>query len=348
MRVMVAAAVCIVLAGVGWLYLSMHSQHTPPVTAAATPVLGNKTLCSAYGGLPGGWGQKTHAGMVYISGGTFELGSMRGYAGERPLKPTRIDSFWIDRTAVTNAQFAKFVAATGYVTVAERGGGAAVFIQPKSRADLSAPGGWWHLVRGANWRHPSGPGSSIQGQAHKPVVDVTLADAKAYAHWLGRTLPSEAQWEYAAKAGRDNQTADAALTHGNDQPAANYWQGLFPFHNKATDGFPGRAPVGCFKANPWGLFDMVGNVWEWTRDAWHPGHDGPPQVHGYAPANGAGLTRGTLGADNRNQPTRYVIKGGSFLCSDNYCARARASSRQPEEADLGAVHIGFRTVAAAD
>lgn len=321
----------------GWiLAVAVGLSFTACSRAPGVATLGDRAHCTAYGGIPTGWPEAAHAGMVRIAGGAFRLGSERGYAEERPLIETRIEPFWIDRTEVTNAQFAAFVQATGYVTEAERtasraDGGAAVFQPARER---TAPGSWWTLVRGADWRHPGGSDTGIDGRGHEPVVDVTYADALAYARWLGRTLPDEAQWEFAAKAGRDDATADRALRDASGKPQANFWQGVFPVVDRGEDGFNGRAPVGCFKANPNGLHDMVGNVWEWTRDSWQPGHTAhaltPPEA--VLPARQGGAQR--------------VIKGGSYLCSADYCVRARASSRQGQDEDLPAVHIGFRTVSA--
>lgn len=308
-------------------------RHAAP--APGLPPLGTRADCAAYGGLPPGWGRDAHAGMLRIAGGVFSFGSERGFAEERPVQERRIGDFWIDRTEVTNAQFASFVAATGYVTQAERRPGAAVFRMPQGDAPV-APGSWWRLVAGADWRHPEGPGSSIAGRGHEPVVDVTYADAQAYAHWLGRELPDEAQWEFAAKAGRGDQQADAALRDAQGRPLANFWQGLFPLLDRAEDGYAGRAPVGCFRAGPNGLHDMVGNVWEWTGDVYRDRHDAAPTL-----AEREAAMPLHVGAERR------VIKGGSYLCSADYCARARASSRQGEEEDLPAAHLGFRTIARA-
>jgi len=296
--------------------------------------LGTLANCQAYKGLPIGWGKAKHAGMIKIAGGEFQLGSERGYADERPLQAMKIDSFWIDRTEVSNAQFAAFVAATGYVTEAEKTGGSAVFRAPEPTEGKVVEGSWWHLVKDANWRHPEGAGSDIIGREHEPVVDVTYADALAYAHWLGRELPTEAQWEFAAKGGRNNEQSDHSLRDAKGHPLANFWQGLFPISNSDEDGFPGRAPVGCFAANPYGLHDMVGNVWEWTTDTYSERRGAPVNLDDQLTAIPA---RGTA--------PRQVIKGGSYLCSADYCVRARASSRQPEEADLPASHLGFRTIA---
>lgn len=302
----------------------------PPTALPDATRLGDRAACSAYAGLPTGWPQTAHAGMRRIAAGDFAPGSTRGYADERPAPPGRVQAFWIDRTEVTNAQFAAFVAATGHVTDAERGGGAAVFGLHAGPTAGAAVNRWWRLDAGADWRHPEGPGSSIEGRAHEPVVAVTYADAAAYARWLGHRLPTEAEWEWAAKAGLDNAESDAALRAADGHARANFWQGLFPVDDRGDDGYAGRAPVGCYEANAWGLHDMVGNVWEWTSDAYR---DRAQAID--------------LGADPAPLPATAprVIKGGSFLCADNYCVRARASSRQPQDIDLGADHIGFRTVA---
>ncbi|NKF20833.1 formylglycine-generating enzyme family protein [Solimonas marina] len=320
-----AASAAVMFAAVA--VLCARHEALPP--ASPTAVLGTPQRCAAYDGLPPGSGR--HAGMQYIAGGRFELGSLRGYAEERPLVSTDLAPFWIDRTEVTNAQFARFVAATGYVSDAERHDGAVVFSVPDANdtADLAA-GRWWHLRHDANWRKPDGAAAAA---ANEPVVDVTYADALAYARWLGRELPSEAQWEFAAKAGRDNADADRALRDAQGHPLANFWQGLFPFNDRGDDGYTGRAPVGCFAANPDGLYDMVGNVWEWTTDRYRDRH---------APAEEA---EAAAVMPARGSAPRRVIKGGSYLCAANYCARARASSRQGQEADLPSEHVGFRTVA---
>lgn len=265
-----------------------------------------------------GWEQLgAPTGMVQIVGGTFEMGSDAYYSDEAPVRLAEVPSFWIDRTEVTNQQFSEFVDASGYVTLAERGvdgvvpPGAAVFQWP-DKDDL----GSWIYVEEANWRHPEGAGSSIEGRADFPVVQVALEDAVAYAAWKGRSLPNEAQWEFAARGGLDGATyawGEELAPGGVWQ--ANNWQGFFPFQDEGKDGFVGRAPVGCFQANGYGLFDMIGNVWEWTVD----------------PYGDEAVAVG-------------VIKGGSYLCAPNYCRRYRPAARHPQEVNLGAAHIGFRTV----
>ncbi|WP_033923161.1 formylglycine-generating enzyme family protein [Sphingomonas sp. 37zxx] len=259
------------------------------------------------------------AQMRWIAGGRFAMGEDARYPEEGPLRSTEVAGFWIDPHEVTNAQFAAFVRATGYRTLAERAPPVLADAPPEMRVPGSAVFGvpseadprWWRWMVGAQWRHPSGPGESIAGHDRDPVVQIAYDDALAYARWAGKDLPTEAQWEYAARGGE----AVVPEPVGRDgAPAANYYQGVFPVRNLATDGYVGRAPVGCFPANRYGLYDMIGNVWEWTRNA----------------ADASGDLR--------------VIKGGSYLCAANYCARYRPAARQFQERGLGTDHIGFRLV----
>ncbi|MGE8317780.1 MAG: formylglycine-generating enzyme family protein [Comamonas sp.] len=292
-------------------------------------VLGSSAQCLQYAGLPPGFGTDSKAGMVHVAGGRFVPGTIAGYPEERPRGEVSIAPFWIDRTEVTNAQFATFVAATGYRTEAEREGGAAVF----EAGDPEGPGTWWRYVRGADWRHPEGPDSSLDGRANQPVVQVTQHDAQAYATWLGRSLPTEAQWEYAARAHGRPELLDRTPRDEAGHPTANYWQGPFPVQDARDDGYAGRAPVGCFAANGIGAYDLIGNVWEWTRDD----YSGPRQAHGNGDPGAA--------RPGRMQGARTaVIKGGSFLCSADYCVRYRAAARSPQEAQVASAHVGFRTV----
>jgi formylglycine-generating enzyme required for sulfatase activity len=257
--------------------------------------------------------------MVWIEGGTFTMGEAAHYREEGPARTVKVEGFWMSETEVTNAQFAEFVGATGYRTEAERDPPQLVGAPPEMREPGSAVfriptpdnPNWWQWVPGADWRHPNGPGSSIAGRDNDPVVQVTYNDALAFARWAGVSLPTEEQWEFAARAGGDamHEPLDA-----EGKPQANYYQGAFPARDLGTDGYTSPAPVGCFKANGYGLYDMIGNVWEWTTSQ--------PQ---------------------EGQP-RNVIKGGSFLCAANYCARYRAAARQFQERDLGTDHIGFRVV----
>jgi sulfatase modifying factor 1 len=309
-----------------------------PANNSSLLELGSEAACGGYSGLPRGWSANPHAGMARIEAGSFRFGSVRGYPDERPAAPgkVRVAGFWIDQTEVTFAQFGAFVQATGYVTQAEREGGAAVFHVPSEDELQQRPLAWWRFVKGANWRHPLGPESTAP-RLNLPVTLVTQADALAYARWLGRDLPTEAEWEYAGKAGRDDAELDTAPSDGHGKPTANYWQGIFPTFDAAADGHHGLAPVGCYAANPFHLYDMIGNAWEWTKDP----YTGPRQSH----ANGdtAAVLPASLRAARRPDQ-QVVIKGGSFLCSPNYCVRYRAAAREAQEADLGATHIGFRTV----
>lgn len=251
-----------------------------------------------------------HAGMVFVPARTFEMGDSV-YAEEGPTRTVSVADFWMDRTEVTNAEFAAFVKATGHVTTAEQPGrkGAAVFVMPSGSATLSSLASWWRYVEGANWRHPGGPETSIEGKENFPVVAISFEDAQAYARWKGRKLPTEEQWE---RASRGTKTTPP----DHEQPRdANTWQGIFPVIDTAEDGHAGISPVGCFQPNDLGLYDMIGNVWELTATA-YAGH----------------------------VPKAQVIKGGSFLCAPNYCMRYRPGARQPQESDLGTSHVGFRTI----
>jgi formylglycine-generating enzyme required for sulfatase activity len=273
---------------------------------------------------------------VHLSGGTFLMGSSKHYEEEGPVREVTVAPFSIDRFDVTNAQFAKFVAETGYVTDAERKpdpsdypdippedltAGAAVFVPPRVVPEQDPQ--WWQFVEGADWRHPYGPKSSIVGRDHEPVVQVSYRDALAYAKWTGRALPTEAQYEYAARGGLSGKTYawGDALTPGG-RWMANAWQGAFPNENSAEDGYRSLAPVGCFPPNGYDLYDMVGNVWKWTSTRYEA------DTVASTPAS----------------RIRRIIKGGSFMCSSNYCRRFRPSARQVQESGFSSVHLGFRTV----
>lgn len=321
-----------ILLGGGLLAASALLLAARPDASTGSPAsmaLGSFARCEAYSGLPPGWPELADAGMVWVRAGLAQLGSERGYADERPLLREPVPGFRIDATEVSNAQFAAFVAATGHTTEAERLGGGVVFASPVSDS-TATPSSWWKFQPGANWRHPEGPGSSIAGRDNEPVVQVSRADALAYARWLGRDLPTEAEWESAAKAGLGNPEADLAVGTA-ERPRANFWQGNFPYADDARDHYAGRAPVGCYAPNAYGLHDAVGNVWEWTLDDYR----GPRQAHGHGDAATAGAARDGAVA---------VIKGGSFLCAANFCVRYRASARHPQEVDLPTSHVGFRTV----
>jgi formylglycine-generating enzyme required for sulfatase activity len=259
-------------------------------------------------------------GMVFVPGGETTIGSESFQPEERPVRTVRVEGFWIDAHEVTNAEFGAFVNATGYVTVGERDqAGGAVFAPQSGRVDYRDLSTWWRLDPQANWRSPSGAGSSIDARVAFPVVQIAYEDALAYARWRGRDLPTEAEWEYAARGGL--QGADYAwgdASHPGGAFLANHYQGLFPLGDSGADGYSGAAPVGCFPLNGYGLYDMTGNVWEWTRDEWR---------------------QASLAVDGF-----HTIKGGSFLCSDQFCARYRPAARQAGDDTMGTEHIGFRTV----
>lgn len=293
--------------------------------ADAAPVAATRTSPSCAGSFADG--------SVPVPATRFLMGSDAFYPEERPRVAVTVPAFDIDAHEVTNRQFAAFVAATGYRTNAERpGGGAFVFSPPPADRPFLAPdpATWWRFVRGADWRHPYGPDSDIAGHANDPVVNVTFADASAYARWAGRALPTEEQSEAAARIGvRDPDAAP-------ERHAANYWQGHFPLHDTGADGWIGPAPAGCFTRSRIGTYDLIGNVWEWTRSWYLPGH-------------GAFVTGdetpGNPSFDPRQPQARArVIKGGSFLCAANYCARYRPAARHAQDETLAASHLGFRTV----
>lgn len=319
------------LVGVSGLMSAAHGQGQAPET-----LLGTKERCAQYSGLPSKWAQDGRAGMVHLNGGEFVLGTQFGYEDERQEANKKVGGFWIDQTEVTVAQFADFVKATGYVTEAEKQGSAAVFKKP-APAELKAKDyAWWSVIKGADWKHPTGLDSTADG--NKPVTLVTLADAQAYAHWLGRELPTEAQWEFAAKAGRQGAALEKEPRDKHGKPTANFWQGPFPSVNTEEDGFLGLAPVGCFAANGFQLYDMVGNAWEQTKDPYVGPHEPPVSIVKLSAPNSAPTA---LAANQA-----MVIKGGSHLCGRDFCVRYRPSAREAHEANLPTSHIGFRTVIA--
>ncbi len=291
-------------------------------------------------------------GMVYIPGGSFRMGSDDFYPEEQSGDGVTVSSFCIDQYEVTNAEFAQFVAATGYVTVAERPLSVEQF--PDLTPDQRSPGSlvfqppaagtrvpylsWWHWVPGANWRHPYGPDSDLNGKDRYPVVHLAYEDAVAYAHWEGKSLPTEAQWEYAARGGLEGKT----FTWGDEYSPqkANTWQGLFPFFNLEEDGYVGAAPVGSFPPNGYGLYDMTGNVWELTADWYSPGHGS--RSHQLNPTGP--IAEQSFDPNKPADGVMHVVKGGSYLCAKNYCSRYRPAARESQAPDTGTTHIGFRLV----
>ncbi|MEO0837184.1 MAG: formylglycine-generating enzyme family protein, partial [Cyanobacteria bacterium J06642_3] len=263
-------------------------------------------------------------------------------------------SFCLDQYEVTNAKFAQFVKDTGYVTVAERPlskeqfpnlseserkPGSLVFQMAEPGAKQIGYLSWWKWVPGTDWRHPLGPQSDIKGKDNYPVVQVAYEDVEAYAQWAGMTLPTEAQWEYAARGGLD----DATYSWGQEysEKKANTWQGLFPVFNTKADGFKGTAPVGSFEPNGYGLYDITGNVWEWTADWYRTGHD-----HKAHSSNPTGPMKEDSFDPREPRVAKHVIKGGSYLCAPNYCSRYRPAARESQSPDTGTTHIGFRLVKA--
>jgi formylglycine-generating enzyme required for sulfatase activity len=298
--------------------------------------------------------------MVWIPGGTFLMGSDKHYPEERPAHEVTVHGFWMDEHTVTNEEFRRFVDATKYVTLAERAPNpqdypgakpellvpaSVVFQKPRHRVDLRDCFQWWAYVPGADWKHPEGPASSLQGKAKHPVVHVAYEDAEAYARWIGKQLPTEAEWEFAARGG----LAAAEFVWGDElmpggKAMANTWQGEFPWQNLIEDGFEGTAPVGSFPANGYGLYDMAGNVWEWTAD-WY-------QEHRYASRSccasfnpkGGDREKSYDPASSVIKVPRKVMKSGSYLCAPNYCRRYRPAARMAQPVDTSTCHLGFRCI----
>jgi formylglycine-generating enzyme required for sulfatase activity len=310
--------------------------------------------------------EANHEGMVWIEGGTFVMGAedQEGRADEYPSHNVKVKGFWIDVTEVTNKQFQQFVDATGYVTTAEKApdwnelkkqlppgtpkppdsvlvAASLVFVQQPAAVGLGDPSMWWTWKKGASWRHPQGPGSTIKGKENFPVVHVSWDDAMAYCKWSGKRLPTEAEWEYAARGANR-----AKYPWGNEdvedhQPKANTWQGKFPSLNTTWDGFDNTSPVKSFQSNSYGLYDMAGNVWEWCAD-WYQ--------HDYYKKIGQSLVENPAGPSSSfdpDEPTvpKKVVRGGSFLCNASYCKGYRVSSRMKTATDTGLEHTGFRCVA---
>jgi formylglycine-generating enzyme len=300
--------------------------------------------------------------MLWLAGGEFRMGSDAHYPEEAPAHRVEVDGFYIDRRPVTNRQFAAFVAATGYRTVAERPPdpadypgalphmlepGSLVFCETPGPVDLRDFSNWWRWKKGACWRHPEGRGSSVAQRLDHPVVHVAFEDAEAYAAWVGKQLPTEAEWEYAARGGPDGaEFAWGAEFMPGGRHMANTWQGAFPYENLAGDGYARTSPVGAFPANGYGLFDMIGNVWEWTTDWYSPRHSADAAKACCTPENPRG--GGKVDSYDECNPAlripRKVVKGGSFLCAPNYCRRYRPAARHAQSVDTGMSHVGFRCV----
>ncbi|HUN61946.1 MAG TPA: formylglycine-generating enzyme family protein [Candidatus Sulfotelmatobacter sp.] len=353
--------------------LSLHARGKPLVAAHAA------TLPVANPGPPSGAFQPTvenrapapgpaPQGMAWIPGGEFSMGAndppdmdavgMKATLDARPIHRVYVDGFFMDKTDVTNKQFAEFVKATGYVTVAERKptaedfpgapaenlvAGSVVFSPPDHPVALDNHFQWWSYVKGADWRHPGGPKSSIQGKENYPVVQVAYEDAAAYAKWAGKRLPTEAQWEFAARGG----LAGKPFVWGDefrpkDKWMANTFQGHFPYENSGADGFAGTSPVMEYPPNPYGLYDMAGNVWQWTSDWYRPDY--------YKQLASLGVVaRNPQGPDNPFDPAeptqaKKVHRGGSFLCTDQYCSRYIVGTRGKGEISTGTNHLGFRCI----
>ncbi len=300
--------------------------------------------------------------MVWIEGGTFRMGSNDHYPEERPVHRVSVGGFYIDPTPVTNRQFRAFVEATGHVTYAEIApdpkdypgalphmlkAGSLVFSPPDGPVNLRDWSRWWDFRFRTNWRNPYGPGSSIKGMDDHPVVHVAYGDAEAFAAWAGKELPTEAEWEFAARGGLDGaEFAWGDEFTPDDKHMANTWQGAFPFENLKTDGYERTSPVRAFPPNGYGLFDMIGNVWEWTSDWWSNRHPEDAPKACCVPVNPRGGTQ-EASYDPR-QPhvaiPRKVLKGGSHLCAPNYCRRYRPAARHAEPIDTSTSHVGFRCV----
>jgi formylglycine-generating enzyme len=303
------------------------------------------------------------AGMVWIPGGEFSMGSEDFYPEERPVRRVAVDGFWMDDRPVTASAFRRFVADTQYTTVAERPldpadypgadpdllvPGSVVFRPARGPVDLSDNRNWWQYTPGASWKRPGGPATSIRDREDHPVVHVADEDVQAYARWAGKELPSEAEWEFAARGGLER----AVFAWGDEHfPAgramANTWQGEFPWQNQKLDGFAGTSPVGSFPPNGYGLYDITGNVWEWTCD-WFTARPPDAIEHACCVPRNPRVTSPKESHEPAGQPAanipRKVIKGGSHLCAPNYCLRYRPAARQPQMIDTSISHLGFRCI----
>lgn len=341
---------------------SAHNHHATDSSEAAKTVESDGSITEPPLIDPAGAPEAAPEGMVWIPGGEFSMGSEDpNMRDARPFHRVAVDGFWMDKTEVTNEQFAAFVKATNYVTIAETKpdakdfpdappenlvAGSVVFTPPNTQVPLDDHFVWWRYVPGANWRHPSGPESDLKGKEKHPVVHIAFDDAAAYAKWAGKRLPTEAEFEFAARGGLDRKR----FTWGNEfKPGgkfqANSFQGHFPDKNTGEDGFIGTAPVGSFAANDFVLFDMAGNVWEWTSDWYRPDYYQTLAVAKQVARN----PQGPADSFDPSEPgvAKRVHKGGSFLCTDEYCARYMPGGRGKGEPNTGTNHLGFRCVRSA-
>jgi len=313
------------------------------------------------------FGSESPKGMVWIPAGEFTMGTESPYArdDEKPAHRVRVDGFWVDEAPVTVAQFEEFVNATGYVTIAEQAPdleeimkqvpagtpppakellvpGSMVFIKPKQPIPVLHHTFWWQWTPGANWRHPKGPGSTVKGKEHHPVTHIAWFDAEAYAKWAGKRLPTEAEWEYAARGGLENQTYPWGDEEFSDEhPQANIWIGKFPYQSTKKDQYVGTSAVKTFPPNGYGLYDVAGNVWEWTADWYRPDT--------YQKQNHVAIVDNPKGPKDSYDPAepmaeKRVQRGGSFLCHKTYCTGYRVSARAKTTPDTGLSHCGFRCV----
>ena len=374
-----AAVLCLVV--VGSLYAISRSRQQPLAVEAVTSCyIGMTSARANHAALPAnasetevgtleppvidtaGAPAPAPEGMVWIPAGEFSMGSEAPEMQDaRPFHRVAVDGFWMDQTEVTNEEFTRFVNATGYMTVAERPidpkefpgappenlvSGSVVFTPPDTKVPLDNHFVWWRYVAGANWRHPNGPDSDLKGKEKHPVVHIAFQDAAAYAKWAGKRLPTEAEFEFAARGGLDRKRfvwGDEFKPDGKFQ--ANSYQGHFPDKNTAEDGFSGSAPVGRFAPNGFGLFDMAGNVWEWTADWYRPDY----YQNLAATKQVARNPQGPADSFDPSEPgvAKRVHKGGSFLCTDEYCARYMPGGRGKGEPNTGTNHLGFRCVRSA-
>jgi formylglycine-generating enzyme len=340
--------------------VSPAAAAMPTTTAVFAPTIPNKTVPSG----------KAPTGMVWIPGGEFSMGAqdppdmehdhvgMQATHDSRPIHRVYVDGFWMDKTDVTNAEFARFVAATQYITQAERTpkaedfpgappenlvAGSVVFAPPDHPIPLNDYLQWWTYVKGANWHHPNGPGSDIKGKENYPVVHVSYDDANAYAKWAGKRLPTEAEWEFAARGGLAGKPFVWGDTfRPNNKYMANTFQGHFPNSNTNDDGYGATSPVTTFPPNGYGLYDMAGNVWQWTSDWYRADYYRQLAVSG-------SISRNPTGPDSALDPEepgvpKRVMRGGSFLCTDQYCSRYMVGTRGKGEVSTGTNHLGFRCV----